>query len=409
MSLPRQRIARIAPWLLLALAAGVAVRIGLSADSGLAAMSDARIYRAGAVAWWNGEDLYNSYFHGGGNPARYTYPPFSVVPLGAILALYPLGVLLLTAGSVGLLFHIMLLVLDRLRPGVPHRHLIAAIATLCAVQLEPVTQTLFWGQINILLLWLVAFDCLHRHPRLPRGVLVGVAAALKLTPVVFVLFFFLGKEFKPVLNAVSSFVVCTGLGWLIAPRDSFTYWTSAVWLPGRVGNGSLAGNQSLRGMLTRLGLTGGSVTLWWLALGTAVVAVAVVIVFRYRGAGRDVPAFLTTAAAGTLLSPMSWSHHWVWLCPLLFALALKSEDRPRTAVPALTVAGGAAVLAPHWRYSPSPDAPWWTHVAGESYPWVALGMLVFFAVLMPGRQSSNARPVTVPASTPGNGSLPSPR
>ncbi|EME55112.1 hypothetical protein H074_26427 [Amycolatopsis decaplanina DSM 44594] len=400
----QHRFVRFAPWLLLALAAGVAVRIGLSTDSGLAAMSDARIYRAGAVAWWNGEDLYNSYFHGGGNPALYTYPPFSVLPLGAILAVYPLGFLLLTAGSVGLLFHIMLLVLDRLRQGLPYRYLIAAIATLCAVQLEPVTQTLFWGQINILLLWLVAFDCLHRHPGLPRGVLVGVAAALKLTPLVFVLFFLLGKEFKPVLYAALSFVVCTGLGWLIAPRDSLTFWTSSVWAPGRVGNGSLAGNQSLRGMLSRLGLSGEAVALWWLALGAVVVAVSAVIVFRYRRAGRDVPAFLSTAAVGTLSSPMSWSHHWVWLCPLLFALVLKLDRRPSMIMVALTAAGGSAVLALHWRYSPSPDAPWWTHVVGESYTWVALGMLACLTVLSPDRNPPTARSATAPVSTTGRGS-----
>ncbi|MEJ2858701.1 MULTISPECIES: glycosyltransferase 87 family protein [unclassified Saccharothrix] len=354
----------VGPWLLLGLAAVVAVRIGLSLDDTLPALPDARIYRAGVLTWWSGGDLYTTRLHGGGNPALFTYPPFALLPL-SVLVVFPIGAALLTLGSVAALYHVLLLVVDRVRPDHPRRHLIAAVAVVCALQLEPVAQTVYWGQVNILLLWLVALDCLHRHPRWPRGVLVGLAAAVKLTPLVFVLFFLCRRRFEAAGWATGVFAAATAVGFAVAPGASVDYWTRAVWSADRVGEVSLPGNQSVRGMLVRLGVP----SLWVVAV-VVVLALAGWVVVRSPGV---LPAWLATAAIGTLVSPMSWSHHWVWLAPLLVAAVLSA--RPALALPA----AAAAVLAPHWVFPAAPGSPWWTHVLGESYTLVAVCMLVVLA------------------------------
>ncbi|MFC5690863.1 glycosyltransferase 87 family protein [Amycolatopsis mediterranei] len=372
--------ARVAPWLLVALAAGTAVRIGLSVDQGLAALSDTRIYHAGVLAWLDGKDFYNIVLSSEAHPGTYTYPPFSLLPFGLVLGWYQLGAFVFTAGSVAALFHILVLVLARAWPVLPHRPLIAAAGTVCAVQLEPLIHTFYWGQVNVFLLWLVALDCLHRNPRWPRGVLVGVAAAIKLTPLVFVLFFLLGRQVRPALVAVAGFAACTGLAWAIAPHESTFYWTRAVWDPARIGNVALPGNQSLRGFAARL-VPPPDAMLLWAALAATAAALAAVVIVRFRRDGGDVPAWLATAALGTLVSPVSWTHHWVWFAPLLLVTAVWAGRAPRLAVPALVVVGAVAVFAPAELFPASPGAPWWTHLLGESYVVAGFLMLVGLAVL----------------------------
>ena len=66
-----------------------------------------------------------------------------------------------------------------------------------ALFLEPVRNTLNYGQVNVALMALVAADCLAAAPRWPRGALVGLAAAVKLTPAAFVLFFLLRRDSGP--------------------------------------------------------------------------------------------------------------------------------------------------------------------------------------------------------------------
>ena len=104
-----------------------------------------------------------------------------------------------------------------------------------AMLLEPVRSTLCYGQINALLMALVAFDCLTRAPRWPRGIGVGIAAALKLTPGVFVLFFLLRRDLRSAARAGLSFAACTGAGFALAPRDSLRYWAQIAYQPARTG------------------------------------------------------------------------------------------------------------------------------------------------------------------------------
>ncbi|MBM7857253.1 glycosyltransferase 87 family protein [Lentzea nigeriaca] len=367
-----RRPSTVAVLALLVIAAGAALNVALSPDGPLV-LSDARIYRAAAELWWRDGDLYREHLYGGGNPAFFTYPPFALLPIAVVFYDFTFGAAVLMVGGVAALFHICSLVIERLRPSLPHRYLVAAAATLCATHLEPVTSTLFWGQINIFLLWLVAVDCLSRSARWPRGLAVGVAAAIKLTPLCFVLFFLLGKQIRPTVTAFVSFAVCGGVGFLVAPAISVDFWTRAVFDPDRVGNVLLPANESLRGVLARLDLAPAT----WMVASAAVVALTAFVVFRYRAQDHDVPAWLAVAAMGTLVSPMSWSHHWVWLIALLVAATVWAitDARPYPRLVPAGLVSIAMIFAPHLHLAAT---SWW-HPLAESYVWIGLALLIVLA------------------------------
>jgi alpha-1,2-mannosyltransferase len=180
--------------------------------------------------------------------------------------------------------------------------------------LEPVRNTLNYGQVNVALMALVSADCLVVAPRWPRGVLVGIAAAVKLTPAAFVLFFLLRRDWRAGGLAALSFCACAGIGFLVAWRDSVDYWSSIIFQASRPGWPGYAANQSIQGVLARAGLDphspAGAVT--WLVLSAVVVALACLGMRRAFAASADAWALCLNALTGLLISPISWSHHWVW-------------------------------------------------------------------------------------------------
>ena len=115
-----------------------------------------------------------------------------------------------------------------------------------ALLLEPVRTTLAYGQINIVLMALVALDGLTEEPRWPRGALVGLAAAVKLTPAAFVLFFLLRRDYRAAAVAGVSFAAATVAGFALAGHDSVRYWTAAVFQTGRIGGPATAANQCVQ-------------------------------------------------------------------------------------------------------------------------------------------------------------------
>lgn len=222
-------------------------------------------------------------------------------------------------------------------------------ALLCgaAVVSEPVLRGLHLGQVNGLVLGLVVADfCLV--PRRWRGVLTGIAAGIKLTPLVFALVLLVRADWRPLARLAGTFVATVAVGGLIVP-DGFTVWTRLL-TPSRVGNPAFVDNQSLRGLLDRA--LGAPTPTWlWLLCVVAVLGTGVVLLWRTR---RDhvIAGVLVCSLVGVLASPISWSHHWLLLVPLIAWVAL-ATSAPRvggsiTHLTAVTVAGAVAVLAPHW-------------------------------------------------------------
>ena len=206
-----------------------------------------------------------------------------------------------------------------------------------ALFLEPVRNTLNYGQVNVALMALVSADCLVVAPRWPRGALVGIAAAVKLTPAAFVLFFLLRRDWRAAGLAALSFCACAGIGFLLAWHDSVEYWTSVIFQASRPGSPAYAANQSIQGVLARAGLDphspAGAVT--WLVLSAVVVALACLGMRRAFAASADAWALSLNAFACLLISPISWSHHWVWGETAVLTLAIlgwrgRARDRPPT-------------------------------------------------------------------------------
>jgi alpha-1,2-mannosyltransferase len=149
--------------------------------------------------------------------------------------------------------------------------------------------------------------------------MIGIAAGLKLTPLLFLVFLVLIGRFRAARTGALSFLATIGLGFVLAPGASWTYWTSLLWDAGRVGGIAYAGNQSVMGVLYRLlGEEPGTV-IWFLIAGSLAGLTLLVAALTWHRGRREL-AVCTAALAMLIASPISWSHHWVWAVPLVLAL-----------------------------------------------------------------------------------------
>jgi len=348
---------------------------------------DLDVYRTGARVLLHGGDLYGRLPRlGDGHELPFTYPPFaalSFVPL-AILS-YSTANWLLTAVTIACVA-VSLWCFSSSTPGEAGARMRRLLpwALPAALLLEPVRSTLTYGQINALLMALIAFDCLTPAPRWPRGIGVGIAAAMKLTPGVFLLFFLLRRDLRSAARAGLSFAACTGAGFALAPHDSLRYWTHIAYQPARVGGIAYASNQSILGVLARLGLSHPAETWLWLALCLLVAALAVTGMRGALKAGQVTYALLLNSAAGLLISPISWSHHWVWAAPALFTCLATTNPNQRRQLGCAVLALLIFAIAPHWLL-PSGGGrelhwSWWQQAVGDSYALIALAVLARAAI-----------------------------
>jgi alpha-1,2-mannosyltransferase len=294
-----------------------------------ALLIDLQVYRAGGEHVLAGDPLY-----AGGVllDLPFVYPPFAAV-LFAPLALLPLGLLKLlwTVAGAGLLGYVV----HRCAPGVgwPAVVLIAVVATA----LDPVRTTLYLGQINIVLLALVVGDLLGRPGGRLRGVGVGLAAAVKLTPLLFVVYLAATRRWRAAATALAVFVAAAGLGFLFAPADSVEFWLHGTFLAAdRISDVAGPSNHSLNGLLSRLGA---AVPAWLVAAGVLGAGTLVAAVRAHR-AGHEVLALTVCGLASAALAPFAWSHHYVWVVPLAVLLGARAVRGDRRAA-----AGLAGVLA----------------------------------------------------------------
>jgi len=225
------------------------------------------------------------------------------------------------------------------------------LATAAVFWTEPVIRTLYLGQVNLALMALIMWDLCQPDTKASRwwkGAGVGIAAGIKLVPLVFIPYLLLARKFRQALMAAIGFAFTVLIGFVIQGPDSSAWWFHGLFFQGgRTGFTGWEGNQSLRGLITRLSgsITGGQ-TAWILAAvlaGIAGVACAAVL----DRAGYQVAGLLAAALTGLLLSPISWDHHWVWTAPAVAMAGHYAVQAWRTArVRALTWSGlAAAILA----------------------------------------------------------------
>ncbi|MFJ4849247.1 glycosyltransferase 87 family protein [Streptomyces sp. NPDC088733] len=333
---------------------------------------DVAVYH-GAINSWvhDGGALYD--YLRPGTVYGFTYPPFAalcMLPMAWVD--WPTTVVLAATLNIGA----GLLVLQWTagpvirRQGWPQWYAMVLAGCLMSL-LEPVRDTFTFGQVNLALLALVLLDAeLLRRGSRWAGYATGLAAAVKLTPALFIGWLLIAGHRRAGLTAAATAAGATLLAVLAAPGASRTFWTQAMWDTDRVGSLSYAGNQSLRGTLARL-----DAPEWvW-----AVAVVAVLAVWAYKVRRADVTNGVAfTGVAACLISPVTWVHHLVWMIPALAVLAgeaLRVRTRARVAI----AVGAYVVLCSSivwlWLDEPGQGGPG-SLIGGSAYVWIALGLLL---------------------------------
>ncbi|GGP35836.1 glycosyltransferase 87 family protein [Streptomyces melanogenes] len=327
-------------------------------------MADALVYRAEGAAVAHGTELYGFTVTRWHLPA--TYPPFAAI-LFVPTAWLPVPVLK-AAFAVGNALLLALLVRLSCRfARIAPRPAVLLAATAAGLWLEPVFQTLLFGQINLALTCLVLWDLTRPPGSLGKGFGVGIAAGIKLTPALFLLYALLTGRRREAATGAATFAGTVVFGALVLPGASADFWTRRLYETDRVGKAWIVDNQSLQGLVARLLHTPGPGVVW---VGvTAVVGAAGLWTARRADERWGV---LVTALTALLVSPISWSHHWVWCVPLVAVLV--AEGRTRTAVAVAAVFAGRTLwLVPH-EGDLDLHLPWWQQPLAS--PYALLGIVV---------------------------------
>lgn len=350
---------------------------------------DLDVYRLGVRQWLGGGDMYGTLPPTqDGARLPFIYPPFAAIALSP-LALIPWGlakVLNFGLAVAGLSVTIYLCI-RRLYPAANLWTVlvVSGFALPLALWLEPVRETIGYGQINLILMMLVAADCLVEQPRWPRGLLIGIAAAIKLTPAVFLLYFLLRRDVRATVVTLAAGALATVVGFAILPSESMRYWFGGFAGAAGISGSPYANNQTVKAALVRLRLPQPVETGLWLLIAVVVLAAVVVGIWRALGSSNTVLAMVITGAAGLLLSPTSWSHHWVWIVPALLTMVV---EWVRTRSPGWIVANGVVMTAFYagaHNFFPKADGrelAWSSaeQLLGDSYVLLTLILLIVWAV-----------------------------
>lgn len=358
---------------------------------------DLGVYRAAGSSVLHGLGLYGpdflvrAHFHDG-----FTYPPFAAllfVPIGALSAtgayvLWTIVTLVLLTVLVGLSFGPLLRRVARGR-----RPLALGAVTAVAVLTIPVAEHLSLGQVGVGLTLACLVDVTGRLPRLPRGVLVGLATAVKLTPGLFLVHYATTRQWRTLATALGTTLAAWTVAWIVLPTDSATYFLRGlVTDPSRAGSVLEVANQSLWGTTHRL--LGAGATPVWLA---ACLVVGAVGLFRAREAqlaGDLTAAAVLVGLTSVLLSPVSWMHAGMWLVPALGLLIDDGRRRGRLLL-GLAVVALLNVLTPH------PPDPTSGPIALRAWHEVLVVVYVAFVAALPVRRST----YDVPPGRRGRGRL----
>jgi len=298
----------------------------------------------------------------------FTYPPFAALAMTP-LALLPgwLASAVWTGTSAGCLAGAVVLVRRAL--GRPCGGTLPVAVCAVALALEPIWQNYVFGQINLILMLVILIDVV-RPDRRSAGIALGIAAGIKLTPLVFVVLLVLLGRRTAAARAVITFAATVLLGQVAVPGAT-SYWGERLLDPTRVGPPSLAHNQSISGVLTRLFDEPPTTLLWMAVAGPIAIATVLVAAAWWRRGDRVLGAGLG-ALAMLLASPVSWSHHWVWAVPIALALAERSR------VAAALWAGvfvARPILWPPWGERREYGWHWYDHLDGNAYVLATLALI----------------------------------
>jgi alpha-1,2-mannosyltransferase len=342
---------------------------------------DLNVYYGAVHYWISGGEIYD--FVRANSTYGFTYPPFAALTmLPMAIMSWPVAIVVSATATVLVtwwLLHVLLGPVIARQRWTPW--FVLAVASCLVTVYEPMRETFLFGQVNMLLLGLVAADLLLFTRRGSRwsGVGIGLATAVKLTPGIFIVYLLITKRWRAAAVASGTAAVATLAAAGVAPDASREFWTSALWDTNRVGVLSFVSNQSLQGVVARL-TTGNPSKVLWAVLVLAVLAVWFV---RSRAAvarGDEVAGFAFTGIVGVLVSPVTWVHHLVWLIPALVLLvehgfAAPPGSRRRRGLLGLAVVSGVVMSSRLVWVWENRVGTWDVFLGANAYVWISLALL----------------------------------
>lgn len=306
---------------------------------------DLGVYRMGGAAVLHGGRLYQMRY--GGLP--FTYPPFAALVFTAAAAVpWLVAVAALTGASVVVLPAMLYLVLRLPGPArEPDRgrawRLALAVAA-AAIWLEPARSTLGYGQVDLLLAATVLYDLSLPDASRRKGVAIGLAAGLKLTPAIFAVYLLITGRRRAAATAGAAFTGTVAAGFGVLPASSAWFWAGRFASPGRVNPVQDPHNQSLFGALARTMHTA-HVLAAWLPLAAVVAVTGLALAAAASRRGDEALGFSLCAVTGLLVSPISWIHHWVVAVPALLVAGLAAWRAYRAGNVVAAMLGAVAITA----------------------------------------------------------------
>jgi hypothetical protein len=333
---------------------------------------DMKIYHGAIVDWTRGGELYE--YVAPDSTLGFTYPPFAALTMlpMALFDVVTAGWLNVALGMVALGFVLSVLLFPVAdRNGWPRWFVVAMMIPLFGA-IEPIRETFGFGQVNLLLFALVIGDLLAlRKGWRFAGVGIGLATAIKLTPALFIVYLLISRQWRSALNAVGATLAVTLGTFVVAPQESTAYWGSVIFQTERVGVSDMTPNQSLAGLLARLYDSAQAPGLLWIAFTLVLLAVGLSRAVAAHTEGDELIAFTLVGLTANVVSPISWTHHLVWIVPAIIAL-LDQAQRRRSA---------SRGLMARSRTSPGLREPiWFPALTGLRHAGVAVGLWVLFLV-----------------------------
>ncbi|MFD7613045.1 glycosyltransferase 87 family protein [Streptomyces sp. NPDC059828] len=351
---------------------------------------DLKVYYGAIGYWGEGGRIYD--YLKPGTHYGFTYPPFAaLVMLPMMVVGWYSAIAISQSLNIAAAAVILYICADATirREGWTRWFTYAVLACLFA-WMEPVRDTASFGQVNLLLLALVLADAwlltsaTARARRLHRlaGLGIGLAAAIKLTPAIFIVYLLVTRRLRAAGTAIAVAGGATALAAWADREASRTFWTEAMWNTDRVGSLAFVSNQSWQGMLARL-------TEPFAEPSRAIWAVGVLLllslwVWRARravAAGDELAGFALTGITACLVSPVTWVHHLVWLIPgiaVLVDAGLRSapggERRKRLLLAAATsylLLCSSIVWLWRWNQGGIPGI-----IGSNAYVWISLALLL---------------------------------